>query len=72
MPTYTKQFGRPKYYDHEILHKDGGGKIGTLRVKPTGVLWKPKNARKFHAVSLDQFVEWISDKKRSGSQLTSS
>ncbi len=62
MPPYTKQFGRPKYYDHEILKMDGA-KIGTLRVKPTGVLWKPKNAREFYSVSLDQFVKWITSTK---------
>ena len=70
MPTYTKQFGRPKYYDHEILKMDGA-KIGTLRIKPTGVLWKPKNVREFYSVSLDQFIQWITGKE-SGARRTGS
>jgi len=71
MPAYKNQFSRPKYYDHGILD-ERGNKIGTLRVKPTGVLWKPKNAQKFHSVSLKNFIEWITDKKTSGSRPTSS
>jgi hypothetical protein len=58
VPTYKNQFGRPKYYDHEILDENGK-KLGTLRVKPGRVLWKKKGEGKFHSVSLDKLVEWI-------------
>lgn len=45
MPTYSKQFGRPEYYDHEIQDiEDDNKKIGTIRVKPVSVLWKPANS----------------------------
>jgi len=62
MPTYKNQFARPKYYDHEILDEDAK-KIGTLRVKPGNILWKPKGQQKFYSVSLDNFREWIKDPK---------
>ena len=58
MPAYNKQFGSPQNYDHEIQDLKGK-KIGTVRVKPTGIAWKPRNARKFYSVSLDKFTEWI-------------
>lgn len=40
-----------------------GRKIGTLRVKPVAVLWKPANEQKFYSVSLDWFSKWITDPK---------
>jgi hypothetical protein len=58
MPTYTKQFASPVYQDHEI-QASSGQKIGTMRVKPVSVLWKPANAPKFYSVSLEKFTEWI-------------
>ena len=61
MPAYKNQFSRPTYYDHDILDENGG-KIGTLRVKPTGVLWQPKGAKgpkKFYSIALSQFAKWI-------------
>jgi hypothetical protein len=59
MPTYTKQFARPEYQDHDIQKNSSGQKIGTIRVKPVSVLWKPANAPKFYSVSLEKFAEWI-------------
>jgi len=43
MPDYTKEFDRPEYYDHKIIAKETGEVIGTIRVKPTSILWKGKN-----------------------------
>jgi hypothetical protein len=60
MPKYMNQFARPVHYDHDILDENDK-KVGTLRVKPTSVLWKPAHARKFFNVSLDRFADWISD-----------
>ena len=58
MATNRKQFGRPGFVDHELLDM-AGFKIGTIRVKPSGISWKPKSAREFYSVSLDKFTEWI-------------
>ena len=57
MPTYKNEFSRPDHYEHEI--QSDGKKIGTLRVKPGGLLWKPVGQHKFYSVSLDQFQTWI-------------
>jgi len=70
MPTYSNQFGRPHYYDHEIWAVNGR-KIGTVRVKPIGILWKPANQRSFYSVSLAKFAEWIVD-PNTGAQRTKS
>ena len=59
MPAYKNEFGRPAHYDHEILCAKG--KLGTLRVKPGGLLWKPKRQQKFYSVSLEQFEAWITN-----------
>jgi hypothetical protein len=58
MPAYKNQFVRPDHHEHEILSSTGS-KIGTIRLKPNRVLWKPVGAGKFFGVSLDKFKEWI-------------
>lgn len=59
MPDYSKEFARPEYVDHEIQNKSDGSKVGTLRVKPVGLSWKPVNAQKFYQKSIEEFEEWI-------------
>jgi len=60
MPTYNNQFASPKYIEETIL--DAQGKtIGTIRIKPSSVLWKPANAHKYLAVTLEEFTQWIQD-----------
>jgi len=52
---------RPELIDTEI--EDENGKlIGTVRVKPTSILWAPNDAKKWRRVSLAKFIEWIEDK----------
>ena len=58
MPKYINQFSRPDHYDHTILD-DQDKVVGTLRFKPSSVLWAPTNSRKFFAVPLDKFTAWI-------------
>jgi len=70
MPKYNNQFVRPHHYDHDIVNEKGS-KVGTIRVKPTGVLWKPKSAMKFYAVPLDRFVEWITGDQAKASRTKS-
>lgn len=53
-------FRSPALVDETILDEHGKT-IGTVRLKPTGILWKPKNAQAFFAVSLKQFTDWIID-----------
>ncbi len=58
MPKYNNSFGSPKFVEQTI--KDSQGRvIGKLRLKPSGVLWKPSGQQNFYQVSLNQFAEWI-------------
>lgn len=51
-------FESQKLVDEKIL--DGNGKVvGVIRIKPSGVAWKPKGKGKFYTVSLTTFTEWI-------------
>lgn len=53
-------FSSPKHIEEVILGQDGAT-VGTIRIKPSRILWKPANARKFHSVSLSAFADWITD-----------
>lgn len=65
MPDYLKKFQEPDYYDHEIVtNDDKRSKIGTLRVKPVSILWKPKGAQRFRAASLEEFQTWMEAKRQ--------
>ncbi len=56
----TKSFRSSKFAEEVVL--DGNGDVvGTIRIKPTGVLWKPRNAREWYSVSLDGFASWITN-----------
>ncbi len=60
MPGYKNYFAFPDHQDFVI--KDENGRIvGTLRVKPSGLSWKPKSSQQFYTVSLDQFNDWVTD-----------
>jgi len=55
-----KSFESQKYVEERIL--DENGKVfGVIRIKPSGVLWKPKGVEKFYSVSLSVFTQWITD-----------
>lgn len=58
MPAYKNHFRGAVFHDHEIAGEDGR-KIGELRVKPSGLLWKNKDKGKYYRVPLDKFIEWI-------------
>ncbi len=69
MPKCANTFTGTTALDHEIAGPDGK-KLGTLRVKPVGLGWKRAHSQKFHSVRLAKFIEWITDSKASGCQLT--
>lgn len=60
MPAYTNSFGAPQHFEHKILD-NGGNLIGTIRLKPNGVLWKPRNHQAYYRVPLETFTGWITD-----------
>ncbi len=60
MPAYKYKFKSLEYFEETILD-DKNDTIGTVRIKPSGILWKPKGQHKYYAVTLEQFKEWITD-----------
>jgi hypothetical protein len=61
MPAYKNKFQEPEYVEHKI-QTSSGTLVGVLRVKPSTILWKPANARRFYSKSLDHFAEWMTAK----------
>lgn len=57
MPKYVNSFASPSYIEETIVNDSGV--VGTIRIKPSGVLWKPKGAQKYFAVPVDDFAAWI-------------
>ncbi len=62
MPAYKYNFKAPVYQELTI-QKDSGKIVGTLRLKPSTILWKPGSGQDFYSVSLDSFAEWIVGKE---------
>lgn len=60
MPGYNNRFERPTYVEQRILDQKSNV-VGTIRLKPSGVLWKPKGAGKFYSIPLTKFIGWITD-----------
>ena len=50
----VNNFRPRKFEDFEIV--DGNDKVvGNIRVKPSGILWAPKNSKVWYGVSLTDF-----------------
>lgn len=58
MPRYKNSFKSPQFVEQSILDEDGAV-LGTVRITPSSVLWKPKGKHKFLSVPLQKFSEWI-------------
>lgn len=65
MPDYKKRFLEGDYYEHTIVQNDGSnGAVGSIRLKPVSISWKPKSARQYYTVSLEAFADWIEKEGR--------
>jgi len=60
VPKYLNKFKTPDHVEETIVNEIGAT-VGTIRVKPSSLLWKPTGQHKFYAVSLDRFTSWITD-----------
>jgi hypothetical protein len=69
MPDYVNQFKSPIYIEETILDEEGNT-IGTIRIKPSGILWKPSGSPKYYSMPLDDFIAWITDKKTGAKRTT--
>lgn len=52
----TKAFRPRQFEDFEIMEDDQV--VGTLRVKPSGVLWAPKGSHSWYRVDLEKFGDY--------------
>ncbi len=55
-----KYFGGRRHEDFVIKEGPSNRKIGTLRVRPTGILWADKGKHSWRGVSIERFAEFIS------------
>ena len=58
MPGYKNRFRSPEFIEQTIMDENREV-VGTIRIKPSSVLWKPKGAYSFYAVKLGEFTSWI-------------
>jgi hypothetical protein len=56
----VNSFRTKKFEDFEILDSNDNT-IGHIRVKPSGVLWAPKDAKLWYGVSIADFQEFIEE-----------
>ena len=54
----VNSFRPKKVADHEIIDSEGKV-VGHIRVKPSGVLWSPKNGKDWFGVSLNEFAAFL-------------
>jgi len=54
----VNSFRPNKFEDHEIV--DGNNNVvGHIRVKPSGILWSPKNGKDWYGISLADFAAYV-------------
>jgi hypothetical protein len=54
----VNNFKPRKFEDFEIVDIDGKA-AGGIRVKPSGILWAPKDAKVWYGVNLAKFSKWM-------------
>ncbi len=70
MPAYKNSFASPDFIE-EVVLDENGNKVGTIRIKPSGILWKPSGKQSFCSVPLDKFAAWITDPATKAKQVKS-
>jgi hypothetical protein len=60
MPRYKNSFKFPDFREETIIDENGYI-IGTIRIKPSTVLWKPRGEHNFFAMPIEKFAAWITD-----------
>ena len=51
------KFDWPKFEDHKVLGPKGT-LVGEVRLKASGISWRPKGSHSWHRVTLEQFAEY--------------
>lgn len=63
MPKYNNYLAGREHEDHQIKSKTDNSVVGWIRVKPSGIVWYPKNVTYGYAVTLEELNDWITDPK---------
>lgn len=53
----VNSFAPKKFEEHSIVDSDGKI-VGHIRVKPSGILWSPKNGKDWYGLSLSDFADY--------------
>ena len=69
MPAYKNSFRSPEYIE-ETINDGQGSVVGKIRIKPSGIQWKPSGAHKYYSVSLARFTEWITSEEAKATKTT--
>ena len=51
----VKSIKRAEFEDFDI--EDAGKMVGSVRIKPSGILWRPKGKHSWFGVNIEQFAE---------------
>jgi len=54
----VNSFAPKKFEDHTIVDADNKV-VGHIRVKPSGILWSPRNGKVWYGLGLDDFASII-------------
>lgn len=61
MAKRKRKFFRASDFVEEVI-QDKDGVFGTIRIKPSTVMWKPKHAKggkPYYGISIERFEAWI-------------
>ena len=64
MTERNRRFFRSVAFIEEVI-EDGSGVVGTIRIKPSTVMWKAKGAKgdkPYFSATIEEFEEWIMNK----------
>lgn len=53
----ANNFRPEKFYDREIINGKGH-LVGKIRVKPSGISWRPKGSQNWYRVDLESFASF--------------
>ncbi|MEK6791320.1 MAG: hypothetical protein AABY45_06420 [Deltaproteobacteria bacterium] len=55
----TKNSFKKNVAVNETIVNEHGKIIGTIRIKPSGILWREGGTSGYHNAPLDDFIAWI-------------
>lgn len=63
MPAYKANFS-PKTAIELDFSMANGEPVGSLKIKPSTLLWKRHGAKKYRSIPIERFDEWMQEKAR--------